>query len=69
MGKKSCAPCAPRIGGRDMSRIYEIMDILKCTRDDAFKVYHLMDVDFSECTDAEFKQAVYTAAKEALCAS
>ena len=52
-----------------MSRIYEIMDILKCTRDDAFKVYHLMDVDFSECTDAEFKQAVYTAAKEALCAS
>lgn len=52
-----------------MKHIYEIMDTLKCTRDVAFKVYALMDVDFSECTDAEFKQAVHRAAKEVLCAS
>ena len=52
-----------------MKHIYEIMDILKCTRDVAFKVYALMDVNFSECTDAEFKQSVHRAAKEVPCAS
>ena len=52
-----------------MFNIYKIMDILKCTKDDAFKVYQLMDVDLSECTNAEFKQAAHRAAKEALCAS
>jgi hypothetical protein len=47
-----------------MKYVYEIMDILKCTRDVAFKVYHLMDIDFSECTDAEFKRAVHRAWEE-----
>jgi hypothetical protein len=47
-----------------MKNIYEIMNMLKCTRDQAFKVYALMDIDFSECTDAEFKRAVYRAWEE-----
>ena len=52
-----------------MRYLYEIRKILKCSLDDAWKVYVLMDIDFSECTDAEFKQAAHRAAKEVLCAS
>ena len=49
-----------------MMHVYEIKKMLKCSLDHAWKVYVLMDVDFSECSDDEFKQAVYRAAKEVL---
>jgi hypothetical protein len=39
-----------------MKHLYEIMDILKCTRDDAWKVFVDMDIDFSECTTEEFER-------------
>jgi hypothetical protein len=38
-----------------MKHIYEIMNLLKCTRDEAWKVFVEMDIDFSECTNEEFE--------------
>jgi hypothetical protein len=49
-----------------MRYLFEIRKILKCSLDHAWKVYVLMDVNFSECSDDEFKQAVYRAAREVL---
>ena len=51
-----------------MMYVYEIRKILKCSLDEAWKVYVLMDIDFSECSDDEFKRAVHRAAQEVLCA-
>lgn len=65
IGKRpSVAACRLPLGAVLMKHIYEIMDLLKCTRDQAFEVYILMDINLSECTEAEFKQSVYRAWEE-----
>jgi len=56
IGKRpSVAACRLSLGAGLMKYIYEIMDLLKCTRDEAWKVFVEMDIDFSECTNEEFE--------------
>jgi hypothetical protein len=40
-----------------MMYVYEIRKMFKCSTDVAWSVYVLMDIDFSECSNDEFKAA------------
>lgn len=44
-----------------MFYIKQIMSLLGCDKIDAMEIYDRMHIDFSECTDSEFEQAVYQA--------
>ena len=39
-----------------MMYIFQIRKLFKCSRDVAWKVYVLMELDFSECTNEEFNR-------------
>lgn len=47
-----------------MFYIKQIMEMLRIDEDAAFKVYDLLTVNLSECTDQEFYDNVAEAAKE-----
>lgn len=44
-----------------MANVRQIMELLSVDKDTAFRIYDVMDIDFSECTNREFESAARSA--------